>query len=70
MFIIISNKLKNFFFKIINVNRYVFSFIIFLKVKYRILFVLDLFFLNYFYFNFMVNIIFDVGLLYGGFKSI
>lgn len=63
MFIIISNKLKNFFFKIINVN------IIFLKVKYRILFVLDLFFLNYFYFNFMVNIIFDVGLLYGGFKS-
>lgn len=70
MFIIIRNKLKNFFFKIINVNRYVFSFIIFLKVKYRILFVLDLFFLNYFYFNFMVNIIFDVGLLYGGFKSI
>lgn len=64
MFIIISNKLKNFFFKIINVN------IIFLKVKYRILFVLDLFFLNYFYFNFMVNIIFDVGSLYGGFKSI
>lgn len=69
MFIITSNKSKNFSLKIINANRYVSSFIIFSKAKYRISSVSDLSFLNHFHPNSMANTISDAGSLHGGFKS-
>lgn len=63
MFIITSNKSKNFSLKIINAN------IIFSKAKYRISSVSDLSFLNHFHPNSMANTISDAGSLLGGFKS-